>query len=162
RPLEWAFVRNRGIIPYMDETLEVRIEKLVYGGDGLGRVEGCAVFVAGTAPGDLVRARVVERKKSFARAELVEVLEAGAPAPCPVYGRCGGCQLQHVDYAAQTEAKRAFVRETLERIGRLTLPGEVRMHADPAHEFGYRVRATAHLAATRDRVLFGFFGARSH
>jgi 23S rRNA (uracil1939-C5)-methyltransferase len=149
----------------MAETLEVRIEKLVYGGEGLGRVEGRAVFVAGTAPGDLVLARVVEQKKGFARAELVEVLEPGASrrdAPCPVYGRCGGCQLQHVDYATQVEAKRAFVRDTLERIGRLTLPGEVRMHADPEHEFGYRVRATAHLAATREGVLFGYFGARSH
>ena len=149
----------------MTETLEVRIEKLVYGGDGLGRVEGRAVFVSGTAPGDLVRARVVEQKKGFARAELVEIVEPGPSrreAPCPVYGRCGGCQLQHVDYATQVEAKTAFVRETLERIGRLTLPGEVRMHADPSHEFGYRVRATAHLAATREGVIFGFFGARSH
>jgi 23S rRNA (uracil1939-C5)-methyltransferase len=149
----------------MDETLEVRIEKLVYGGDGLGRVDGRADFVAGGAPGDLVRARVVESKKGFARAEIVEVVEPGPSrrvAPGPGYGRCGGWQIPHVDYAAQTEAKRTFVRDSLERIGRLTLPGEVHMHADPEHEFGYRVRATAHLAATREGVLFGFFGARSH
>ena len=149
----------------MAETIEVRIEKLVYGGDGFGRVDGQAVFVAGTAPGDLVRARVVERKKGFLRAEPVELLEPGPgrrEPPCPLADRCGGCQLQHVDYATQVAAKGEFVREALVRIGRFDVQEPVRVHALPEHELGYRVRATAHTARTREGRLFGFYGPRSH
>lgn len=149
----------------MSEIIEVRIDKLVFGGDGLGRIDGLAVFVPYTAPGDLVRARVVERRKGFLKAEITELLEAGPDrraAPCPVYGRCGGCQLQHVAYPAQVAAKREFVRETLERIGRISIPGEIAIRFDADHEFAYRTRATAHLATTRDGTLFGFFGRKSH
>ncbi len=149
----------------MSEIIEMRIEKLVYGGDGLGRVEGRAVFVPGTSPGDLVRARVVERKKSFLRAEVLDVLEPG-PArrtpPCPLAGECGGCQFQHVDYGAQIAAKGEFVRDALARIGRIDFAGDIPVHADAEHELSYRVRATAHVVKTRDRVLFGFFAPRSH
>lgn len=149
----------------MQDTIEVHIEKLVYGGDGFGRVDGQAVFVPGTAPGDIVRARVVERKKGFIRAEPVELLEAGPgrrEPPCPLFGACGGCQLQHVDYATQVAAKGEFVRETLTRIGRLEMPGPVLVHAAPDHELGYRTRATAHVARARQGRLFGFYESRSH
>ena len=149
----------------MDETVEVVIEKLVYGGDGFGRIDGQAVFVPGTAPGDVVRARVVERKKGFLRAEPVELVTPGPgrrEPPCPLVGRCGGCQLQHVDYATQAAAKGEFVREALVRIGRLDLPGPIHVHADAEHELGYRVRATAHVARTRGGPLFGFYEARTH
>lgn len=149
----------------MGETIEARIEKLVFGGEGLARVEGRAVFVPFTAPGDLVRARVVDRKKSFLRAEVVEILEPGPgrrEAPCPYFGPCGGCQLQHVDYATQLDAKAGFVREAISRIGRLEPPADLPVHAAPDREFGYRIRATAHLERTREGAAFGYFGARSH
>src|SRR5262245_37536822 len=127
----------------MSETIEVRIDTLVYGGDGLGRVDGRAVFVGGSAPGDLVEARVVERKKSYLRAEIARIIEPGPSrrnAPCPYYGRCGGCQLQHVAYADQVAAKGRFVRDALERIGRVSLERDVGVAARPEHELGYRVR----------------------
>lgn len=149
----------------MSEIIEMRIEKLVYGGDGLGRVDGRAVFVPGTAPGDLVRVRVVEQKKSFLRAEVLDVVEPGPSRrtpPCPLAGECGGCQFQHVDYTAQIAAKGEFVRDALARIGRIDFAGDIPVHADAEHELGYRVRATAHVVRTRDRVLFGFFAPRSH
>lgn len=149
----------------MPDALEVRIEKVVYGGDGLGRVDGQAVFVPFTAPGDRVTVRVTERHKGFLRAEVVSV---DAPGPdrreprCPHAGTCGGCQLQHLDYPAQVAAKAAFVRDALERIGKLPLHADVPVACDPDHEFGYRVRATAHTVQLDTGALFGFYGARSH
>lgn len=130
--------------------IDVRIEKIVYGGDGLGRADGQAVFVPFTAPGDMARVRVVERKKGFLRAELVEILEPGPgrrEAPCPYFGPCGGCQLQHLTYEAQREAKIGFVSEALRRTGRIDWPHPISLRAAPDHEFGYRTRATGHIEA---------------
>jgi 23S rRNA (uracil1939-C5)-methyltransferase len=149
----------------MNETIEIQIEKIVYGGDGLARLDGQAVFVPFTVPGDLLRARVTQRRKGYLRAEVVEIVEPGPtrrPAPCPYFGTCGGCQLQHLTYAAQLEAKAAFVREALARIGHLAWDGEIRVVGDQDHEFGYRTRATAHVAEPAGRRIFGFYELHSH
>jgi 23S rRNA (uracil1939-C5)-methyltransferase len=149
----------------MNETIEIRIEKMVYGGDGLARLDGQAVFVPFTAPGDLVKARVTQRRKGYLRAEVVEILEPGPgrrDAPCPYFGTCGGCQLQHLTYKAQLEAKAAFLREALARIGHVDWDGEIRVAGGPEHEFGYRTRATAHIAEPGGRRIFGFFAPQSH
>lgn len=149
----------------MSETIEIRIEKVVYGGHGLGRVDGQAVFVPFTAPGDLVTARITERKKGFLRAEVVELIESGPDrrdAPCVYFGRCGGCQLQHLTYEAQLKAKAEFVRDALQRIGRIPISDDVVVHGLPEHEFGYRIRATAHVVEMEVGTLFGFFSEKSH
>lgn len=149
----------------MPDTIEIRIEKVVYGGHGLGRVEGQAVFVPFTAPGDLVRARVTERSKGFLRAEVVERLESGPGRRDPVcgyFGVCGGCQLQHLTYESQLAAKAEFVRDAIERIGRMPVPNDIVVRGAPEHEFGYRVRATAHVVQMDVGNLFGFFAEKSH
>lgn len=103
------------------ETIEVRIESLAAGGDGVGRHEGLVVFVPRTAPGDLVRVATT-RKSRFLRGTIVEIVEPSpervAP-PCPHYvdDRCGGCQVQHLRYEAQLRAKAGILRDTLQRIG---------------------------------------------
>lgn len=149
----------------MPDTIEIRIEKVVYGGHGLGRVEGQAVFVPFTAPGDLVRARVTERAKGFLRAEVVERLESGPgrrDAACEYFGACGGCQLQHMTYETQLAVKADFVRDAIERIGRMPVPNEIVVRGTPEHEFGYRVRATAHVVQMEVGTRFGFFAEKSH
>lgn len=104
--------------------VRVRIERLAAGGDGVGRLEdGMVVFVPRTAPGDWAEVEVRERKRRFARARLVRVLEPGAgrvDPPCPhyVWDRCGGCQLQHLSAEVQLEVKRGFVGDALRRIGK--------------------------------------------
>ncbi len=126
------------------EELEIPIERLATGGDGIGHApDGRVVFVPRTAPGDRVRARVAETQKRFLRAELLEVLEAGpgrVEPPCPVFGHCGGCSWQHLDYAAQLEAKTQALRDAFERLARITPPADLRVHACP-EPFGYRGRA---------------------
>jgi tRNA/tmRNA/rRNA uracil-C5-methylase (TrmA/RlmC/RlmD family) len=96
------------------------IDSIAFGGEGVGRVDDFVVFVAFVAPGEVVEAEVTEVKKRFARARLLRVLEASpervAPA-CPYFGQCGGCQYQHLDYAAQLRIKHRQIADLFERIG---------------------------------------------
>ncbi|HUF28364.1 MAG TPA: TRAM domain-containing protein [Gemmatimonadaceae bacterium] len=105
-----------------DDTLRLQIDSIAAGGDGVGRTGGLVVFVPRTAPGDVVTIRVEQRGR-FARGRLLAV-ERPSPhrvePPCPHYTAqdCGGCQLQHLTYPAQLDAKRAIVRDALVRIAR--------------------------------------------
>ena len=122
--------------------MEVRIEKLVYGGDGLAHHEGHTVFVPLVLPGELVQIESSARKKKFIRGRLERVVEPSAdrvPAPCPHFGRCGGCQYQHMPYEAQLRYKAEILRETLGRLGRIQWTGTIETQASPP--FGYRNRA---------------------
>ncbi|MBI4280187.1 MAG: 23S rRNA (uracil(1939)-C(5))-methyltransferase RlmD [Armatimonadetes bacterium] len=104
------------------QEVTVRVDRLSYGGRGVGRVDGYVVFVPDTAPGDVVRARLVKVKRNYAEAALVEVVEpspARAAPPCPYFGPCGGCLWQHIPYAAQAAAKEAIVRESLAHLAGL-------------------------------------------
>jgi len=121
--------------------MEVKIEKLVYGGDGLAHHEGQTVFVPLVLPGELVTIAPAERKKKFVRGRLERVVEAAperVAAPCPYFGRCGGCHYQHIPYDAQLRYKTEILRETLSRIGRVRWEGPIDTHASPP--FGYRNR----------------------
>jgi 23S rRNA (uracil1939-C5)-methyltransferase len=122
--------------------MEVRIEKLVYGGDGLAHHEGQTVFVPLVIPGELVSVESVARKKKFVRGRLERVVEPSperVAAPCPHFGRCGGCHYQHLPYDAQVRYKTDILRETLGRIGRVRWDGPIGAHASPP--LGYRNRA---------------------
>jgi 23S rRNA (uracil1939-C5)-methyltransferase len=121
--------------------MEVKIEKLVYGGDGLAHHEGQTVFVPRVLPGELVSIAPAERKKKFVRGRLERVVEAAperVAAPCPYFGRCGGCHYQHIPYEAQLRYKTDILRETLGRIGRVRWDGPMETHASAP--FGYRNR----------------------
>jgi 23S rRNA (uracil1939-C5)-methyltransferase len=108
-----------------DEELELRIDSLAYGGNGVARLDGFVVFVRRGLPGDRVRARITKVKRSHAEATAVEVLEPGAArveAPCSHYPACGGCRFQDLAYDAQVAAKEAWVADSLRRIGGLADP----------------------------------------
>lgn len=108
------------------DTYQVTLTNHAYGGEALGRLpDGRAVFVPFALPGETVRIRLVEGKRGFARADLLEVL---TPAPertaprCAHFLTCGNCHYQHIEYPAQLQAKTAILRDQLERIGRLVDP----------------------------------------
>jgi 23S rRNA (uracil1939-C5)-methyltransferase len=129
---------------------EIEIERLAAGGDGVGRTNGVVVFVPRTAPGDRVRATLDIRRR-FARGRLESVLRPSVvriEPPCPHYriDRCGGCQLQHVEYSAQLTAKGDIVRDALERIGRRTVASPTVEPSD--RQWRYRRKLT--LAMRRD------------
>lgn len=131
----------------MTMILELDITSLAAGGDGVGRDDtGRVTFVPRTAPGDRVRARITRQTKTFARAELVEVLTA-SPArvepPCPHFAEgCGGCDWMHVSRVEQLAAKQAIVAGALRKLEGLT----VHPIADPAPPLGWRRRARFHVA----------------
>ena len=108
-----------------DQELELRIDSLAYGGNGVARLNGFVVFVRRGLPGDTVRARVTKVQRRHAEAVVTEVLAAG-PArvdwPCTHYPACGGCRFQDLAYAAQLDAKYAWVEDSLRRIGGIEEP----------------------------------------
>lgn len=136
-------------------TVELEIQDVAFGGKGVGRDQGKAVFVPYVIDGELVAGEVVREKKNFAEADLVEVKDKSphrVQAPCPYFGRCGGCAYQHMSYTHQLATKRRQVEDVLRRIGGID---HVPVHATIAspEEFGYRNRISVHV---QDGVI-GFF-----
>ena len=136
------------------EELELTIEKLVAGGDGLGRFEGIPIFVPRSAPGDRVRVRLFERRPDYGRAEILELLAAGPgrrEPPCPYFARCGGCDLQHLDDAAQTRLKaRGAARDAAADLRHRRCPTPSAVVAGQA--WGYRLRTQLHTARRARRL----------
>ncbi|NIA19622.1 MAG: TRAM domain-containing protein, partial [Xanthomonadaceae bacterium] len=150
----------------VNDIVTLRIEKLLNGGDGLGRFDGLAVFVPRTAPQDMVKVRITSRKKNFVRAELLEIIIPSPQrisSPCPFFSSgCGGCQWLHLDYAAQLEIKTALVAESIRHALKsdlVDIPAILSM-SDPVH---YRNKATVKCVLTGDKTLeLGFFARQSH
>ena len=139
--------------------VEAVIEKLVYGGRGLARLDGRVALAPFVLPEERVRLKVEAERRGVNEASLVEVLApaAGRTEPaCPLFVRCGGCHYQHALYEVQIEMKRQILREVLARIGKLEAPEQIRAIA--GEPWGYRNRTQFHLAGGE----IGFFGFGSH
>ncbi len=128
--------------------MQLTIEKLIYGGDGLARLpadehgRGKAVFIPLVLENETVEASLIEQKPGFARGIADEILSRSphrVDPPCPYFMRCGGCHYQHSDYSHQLEIKAAILRENLRRIAKLELDIELRIHPSP--EWNYRNRS---------------------
>jgi len=108
-----------------DDELELHVDSLAYGGNGVARLNGFVVFVRRGLPGDTVRARVTKVKRNHAEALAVEVLVPGharVEAPCQHYPACGGCRFQDLAYEEQLAAKEAQVADSLRRLGQIAEP----------------------------------------
>jgi 23S rRNA (uracil1939-C5)-methyltransferase len=145
-------------------TFRISIESLTFGGAGLGRHEGKVVFVPFAVPGDHLVVRPVEVKKQYTRAEIVRILKPGVGRVDPVcshFGKCGGCQWQHLEYSRQVEAKRQILEELFHHRFPQTKNLPVTMKASP-QAFGYRSRARMQLRGSGAESLVGFFQPGSH
>lgn len=141
----------------MADELQLSIEKLIYGGEGLAHAEGSTVFVPFVLPGEQVRASVRLRKKRLIHASVVEVEKASASrvAPaCPHFRVCGGCHYQHIEIGEQVRLKKEILRETLARLGGVQWGGEIQEHT--AEPYGYRNRAQWAFRDAMPRA-FGYF-----
>ena len=140
-----------------EETLT--IEKLVYGGDGLARLDSRVVLIPYVLPAETVRAEVERAKNDLFRGRVLEVITPSPSRrtpPCPYFGRCGGCQYQHIDYPFQVEQKLAILREVLRRVGKIQFEGEIgAITGDP---WQYRNRAQLHF----DEGKVGYYEPGSH
>jgi 23S rRNA (uracil1939-C5)-methyltransferase len=158
-PIQLAFP-IRPVEIFDMRVVDLKIEDIGFGGKGVGREQGKAVFVPYTIEGELVSAEIVREKKQFAEAELVEVKESSphrVTPECPYFGRCGGCAYQHIGYEHQLAIKWRQVRDVLQRIGKLKdIP--LRPIIPSPKPYGYRNRITVH---AQDGVL-GFFRRDSH
>ena len=126
--------------PQRGQSLSVTIDDLAFGGEGVGRIDGYVVFVRGGIPGDHLRVRLDQARARFGRASIEAVLIPSphrVEAPCQYFGRCGGCRLQHVDYAAQLGFKSKQVADALQRLGGLP-PVEIRPIFAAPETYGYR------------------------
>src|SRR5437867_533986 len=140
--------------------VDLKIEDIAFGGKGVGREQGKAVFVPYTIGGETISAEIVREKKQFAEAELVEVKESSpdrVEPQCPYFGRCGGCAYQHISYEHQLAIKWRQVRDALQRIGKLKDVPMRPMIPSP-DQYAYRNRITVH---AQDGVI-GFFRRDSH
>lgn len=124
-------------------SVELRIEKMVQGGDGMARLpDGRVCFVQGALPGELCKVLLTFQKKDFTRGRAVEIVE---PSPdrvtprCPLFGKCGGCSLQHLSSEKQTSYLERVERENFRRLAHADLPDDFKIHV--GSPWGYRNRA---------------------
>lgn len=155
---------NRGVMDAskVGSIVELAIERIVGGGFGIARAGGRTVFVSYAAPGDRVRARIDRVQGPVSFGTVVDVLSPGADRqepPCPHFGSCGGCDLQHLTYQAQLLAKQEIVRDALRRIGGFRDEFPVPITASPL-PWGYRARAE--WRHDRPSGALGYFKRGSH
>jgi len=153
----WRYYASRRVVTAM--PFDFTVDKLVYGGDGLGRLDGRVVLAPYTLPGEHVEAEIEQERPTLLRARPVKVLEPAAErvAPaCPYFGRCGGCHYQHATYEAQLAAKRGILVEELRRLGKIEPPEEIGIVVGEPWE--YRNRVQLHFEERR----MGYREARSH
>ena len=156
-----AYRPNPSRVAALDE-LDVDVEKLIQGGDGMARADGLPILIPRAAPGDRLRVRVIERKPDYARAEILEIVAPGPhrrEPPCPLFERCGGCDLQHIEDGEQLRMKVAAAHETLERLGNVR-GIEPTVHS--AGAWGYRSRAQVRVDREAEPPAVGFYARGSH
>ncbi len=143
----------------MAQEITVKIERILPGGLGIAHAEGRTFMVELAAPGDVARVKIDRRQGKASFASIVEIVGPSpvrvAP-PCPHFGVCGGCDFQHLSYAAQLEAKTGIIKDCLRRIAKIE-PPDVPITPAP-REFGYRTRAEWQREGRR----IGYFARRSH
>jgi 23S rRNA (uracil1939-C5)-methyltransferase len=142
----------------LNDEITIEATELVAGGAALARVDGFPIFAVNVFPGDVARVRLIEVKKGFARAELVELVTPSAlrrAAPCPIANECGGCDWTALRLDAQLRAKERILRESLRRIGKIHDAPPIALHPSPLN---YRLRSRLH----RDGDKVGFYAMRSN
>ena len=148
--------------------MQLTIEKLVYGGDGLARLPadehgpGKAVFVPFVLEGDKIEASLVEQKRGFARGQAQTILQASSQRiepHCPYFQRCGGCHYQHTSYEHQLEIKAAILKENLRRIAKLELQTKITVHPSPPWNYRNRTRLKIRVAP---EFSLGYYRFGSH
>jgi 23S rRNA (uracil1939-C5)-methyltransferase len=145
-----------------DDLLDLDVESLAYGGNGVARTNGFVVFVRRGLPGDRVRARVTKVKRSHAEALATEVLEAGpqhVEAPCQHYPACGGCRFQDLAYESQLAQKQAWVRDAFQRIGGIAEPPLEEIVPCEPDVFHYRNKMEYSFAPGPEGPVIGFHKA---
>lgn len=160
---------RRDLPVQLGQIVELTITGLNHEGQGVGRHNGYTLFVPKALPQETVLAEVEHTKKSFGFARMLSVVTPSPlrqEPPCPVFDRCGGCSLQHLDYAAQLQHKQQIVKDNLSRIGGFALEGEgaVTVHSTLGMDepWRYRNKAQVPIGMQDGRIVGGFYAEKSH
>lgn len=143
------------------DQIKLKIQGLNHNGEGVGRCQGLAVFVPFSVPGEEVLVRITQVKKNFARGDLLGVLEdcgCRCQPHCAVHGKCGGCQLQHLEYQEQLRVKKQLVEDSLVRIGKLE-GVRVLPTLGMNRPWGYRNKVHYKVESNGERLFFGYYRA---
>ena len=146
-----------------NQEIELTIESLSATGSGVGHLDGFAVFVAGSVPGDQLSVHIIKAKKTYAVGKIVRILE---PSPdritpdCLVFPRCGGCAWRNMRYEAEAREKRQRVEENFKRLAHLPLPCTEIL--TPESPLRYRNKAQYPGAKENGVIQIGFFSPRTH
>ena len=146
------------------ELITAEIEKMAFGGAGFGHSGGKALFVPFSAPGDIAEIKVKVEKRSYLEGELVRLIRPSGmrtSPPCPVFGKCGGCNWQHLPYREQLQAKEEIFADILWRNGRVERE-RIEEIAPAPETFGYRSRVQLKLRLIRGELHMGFYRKGSH
>lgn len=147
------------------EIIELKIEKLTYGGEGIGRADGIAVFVPDTAAGDVIKAEVVSVKKNMAKATVKEIVtpsESRVKPFCPLANACGGCQWQHISYDEQLRAKKQIIEECMHKIAGIDVPVKDVIRSDEVTEYRCKVQYPVQQTKVSKRFLAGYYRKNTH
>jgi 23S rRNA (uracil1939-C5)-methyltransferase len=147
--------------PRRGDRVEITIDDLAFGGEGVGRLDGYVMFVRGGLPGDRLRLQVTETRARYGRGVIEEVLTRSperVDPPCPYFGRCGGCRLQHLSYSAQLAFKAKQVRDCLERLGDVA-GFELRPILPAPDPYGYRNKMEFTVAGSAGSAIVGLHEA---
>jgi 23S rRNA (uracil1939-C5)-methyltransferase len=144
-------------------VIEIMADNIGMNGEGVARFEGITVFCDGILPGEKAKVQISEIKKNFARAfvkQLITTSTERQTPPCPYYDLCGGCQLQHMNYASQTSWKTLEVKEQLKRVGKLEFNVNETLAAP--EPFGYRNKIQLPVGKQNGTIKMGMYQRNSH
>ncbi|NGX42443.1 MAG: 23S rRNA (uracil-C(5))-methyltransferase RlmCD [Chlamydiae bacterium] len=150
--------------PRVNQEISLTIQRLGVHGEGVGYWHGYTVFVDGALPGEVIQARLIQCKKNYGRGVLVNIESPSTlrvSPPCPFFGRCGGCQLMHLDYGAQLEVKRQRVVDALERIGKF-VDCKVKECLPSPSAYSYRNKIQVPVRPGPEGIRLGFFARNSN
>ncbi len=146
-----------------NDIVKLEIVNSDLGGSGIGRHEGMAVFVPHSAVGDVINARILKVKKTYAYGKIEEILIPSgdrASCPCPVNGKCGGCVFGHISYEAELKIKENAVKDCFRRLANLDPPFE-KIHSGEK-TYGYRNKAQYPVSEKSGEISTGFYASHSH
>lgn len=148
-----------------DDIVTLTIEDIGTSGEGIGKVEGIALFVKDALPGDVIQAKITKMKKTYGYARLLEIITPSADRTeprCPLHKRCGGCQIQALSYESQLKFKEHKVRNNLQRIGGFQSP-KILPTLGMAEPYRYRNKAQFPIGTDKEgNLIAGFYATRTH
>ena len=157
--------KEKNLMIEKNEIIELNIEKLTYGGEGIGRIDGMTVFVPDTVAGDHIKAEIISVKKNMAKAIIKEIItpsEHRTKPFCPLANACGGCQWQHITYEEQLRAKKQIIKECMQNIAGIDVTLNDVISSEEVKEYRCKIQYPVQQTKISKRFLAGYYRKNTH